>query len=113
LKLLLYGQSFTELWFSFDFQTGSAREAAARIAQELGHGVIGFVLCGADLLQTKGTYDKAHIVVMERDEFPLTSQMRKARLTLPVETVVASGSRDFTGASSTAVRAYITKGSRV
>ena len=95
------------------FNTGSAREAAARIAQELGHGVIGFVLCGADLLQTKGTYDKAHIVVMERDEFPLTSQMRKARLSLPVQTVVASGSRDFTGASSTAVRAYITKGSRV
>jgi len=96
--------------FCSDAHLGSAREAAARISTQLGQKVRGYVLCGADLLQTKGTYDKAHLVVMERDAAPYTAQMKKARAELAVETVVARSSRDFASASSTAVRALISKG---
>jgi hypothetical protein len=71
---------------------------------------MGFVLCGADLLQAKGTYDRAHIVVMSRDSAPFTEQMKRSREALPVLTIVATGCRDYSGASSTAVRQLVVKG---
>ena len=101
--------SVSELCLS-DSVAGSAREAAARISQELGRGVQGFVLCGADLLQSKGTYDKADIVVIARDSAPYTSEMQKAREALSRKTLLASGGSGFSGASSTLVRSFISKG---
>lgn len=68
------------------------------------------MLCGADLLQSKGTYDKADVVVIARDSAPYTSDMQKAREALSRQTIVASGGSDFSGASSTLVRSFISKG---
>jgi hypothetical protein len=71
--------------------------------------VQGFVLCGADLLHTKGTYDKASIVVLERENAPFTQQMRRNRESLPTRTIVAHSGRDFAATSSTAIRSFIAK----
>jgi hypothetical protein len=90
--------------------SGSAREAAHRISRELGHGVEDFVLCGADMLHIKGTYDKAAIVVIERDAVPFSDQMRLARSMLPKRTIVARADSRCACISSTAIRGLISQG---
>ena len=89
---------------------GSAREAALRISRELGHGVEDFVLCGANMLQTKATYDKAAIVVVERDGVPFSDQMRMARSMLPKRTIVARADSKSSYVSSSAIRGLISQG---